>query len=241
MLGTRPDLAYIVRKLSQFSSNPGAEHVLALFRAVAYIRKHTSLCLKYQRVNHGNAIDPSGYTDSDWAGDLEDSKSTAGYVFLLGEAAFSWYCKKQGHVSSSTADAEYTALFRGGEQAFWLRQFYDQIELPLSHPITIYCDNQAAIAMAKNQGTHSKTKATRIELHAVRDRITRREIEVEYVESKKNIADIFTKGLPRETFELHRDSLGFEHVTNVLSSLSVEDDVDTSFSTQFDDAPSFLL
>ena len=135
-------------------------------------------------------------------------------------------------------------LSRKPLHTFWLRQVYEQIEFPLSHPIIIYCDNQAAIAMAQNQGTHSTSKATRIELHSVRDRLTRREIEVEYVESRKNVADIFTKSLPREMFQLHHDSLGFEKVSDVVAlslSLLFSHEDNTSFSTQYDNAPSFFL
>ena len=216
MLGTRPDLAYAVGKLSRFSSNPSDEHGQALIRTVRYVCGTTRLCLNYTRSNHG---DPIGFTDSDWAGDASDSKSTAGYFFMIGNAVFSWYSKKQGHVSTSTADAEYTALFRGGEQAFWLRQFYQQIGLPLSAPLKLYCDNESAIAIAKNEGTHSKSKAIRIEFHTVRDRINRHEIEVEYVRSKDNTADILTKSLPRKLFFTHRSSLGLTQVSEAMSFL----------------------
>ena len=120
-------------------------------------------------------------------------------------------------MSTSTADAEYTALFRGGEQAFWLRQFYQQIGLPLQAPLKLYCDSESAIAIAKNEGTHSKSKSIRIETHAVHERINRREIEVEYVNTKGNIADIFTKGLPHESFTTHRDELGLASFTALVA------------------------
>jgi len=232
MLGTRPDLAYAVGKLSRFSSNPSDEHALAIIRTVQYVCGTTHLCLNYTRSNHGN---PIGFTDSDWAGDTSDSKSTAGYLFMIGDAVFSWYSKKQGHVSTSTADAEYTALFRGGEQAFWLRQLYQQIGLPFSAPLKLYCDNKSAIAIAKNQGTHSKSKAIRIEFHAVRDRINRHEIEVEYVRSKDNTADILTKSLPRDLFFAHRNSLGLTNVSEAITFFD-SSNPETSDSTQHEDA-----
>ena len=234
MLGTRPDLAYAVGKLSRFSSNPSEEHIHALVRTVNYLSSTADLCLKFVRRDYGNAIDPTGFTDSDWAADHSDSRSTAGYIFLLGTAAFSWYSKKQGHVSTSTADAEYTALFRGGEQAFWLRQLYHQIGLPLQAPLKLYCDSESAIAIAKNEGAHSKSKAIRIETHAVRERINRREIEVEYVNTKGNIADIFTKSLPHESFTTHRDGLGLDS----FATLFAPQDEELSLSTLYDDTHS---
>ena len=218
MLGTRPDLSYAVSKLSRFSSNPSDEHVQAVARVTDYVCNTANLCLRYSQSNRETTTDPNGFTDSDWAADTSDSRSIAGYVFMLGNAAFSWYSKKQGHVSTSTADAEYTALFRGGEQAFWLRQFYQQIGLPLSVPLKLYCDNESAIAIARNQGTHSKSKAIRIETHAVRDRIDRREIEVQYVKSKDNTADILTKSLPRDLFLLHRANLGLHNASVTMDS-----------------------
>ena len=101
-------------------------------------------------------------------------------------------------MSVSTADAKYTTLFRGGEQAFWLRQLYQQIGLPLTTPLELYCDSESTIAIAKNEGTHSKSKAICIEFHAVREQINCRKIEIEYVNSKGNIADVLTKSLPRK-------------------------------------------
>ena len=235
MLGTRPDLAYAVSKLSRFSSNPSDEHIHAAIRVVSYIKDTTGYCLKYNRLSNGNAVDPTGFTDSDWAADVSDSRSIAGYTFLLGNSAFSWYSKKQGHVSTSTADAEYTALFRGGEQAFWLRQFYEQIGLPLTTPVQVYCDNESAIAIAKNEGTHSKSKSIRIETHAVRERINRHEIQLEHVRSKDNVADILTKSLPRDLFLTHRDGLGLHRISAIVQSLFSHGD-ELPFSTQCDDA-----
>ena len=224
MLGSRPDLSYAVGKLARFSHNPSPEHILALIRTVSYVKRYPDFCLQYSRQNNGGAMQPTGFVDSDWAADVSDSRSTAGYVFLLGNAAFSWYSKKQGHVSESTADAEYTALFRGGQQAFWLQQFHQQIGLKLADPVKIYCNSEAAITIAQNQGTHTKSKAIRIETHSVRDRIENREIEVKYIASKNNTADIFTKSLPRELFESHRDCLG-------LIPISAAEEADISISS----------
>jgi hypothetical protein len=238
MLGTRPDLAYAVGKLARYASNPSTDHVKAVTRMVSYVRGNSDLRLRYTRPNHDIALNPTGYTDSDWASDMDDSRSTAGYVFLLGNAAFSWYSKKQGHISTSTADAEYTALFRGGEQAFWMRQFYHQIGTPLTDPILLYCDNESAIAIAKSEGTHSKSKAIRIETHVVRDRIRRHEIEVENVSSKTNIADILTKSLPHDLFVSHRDILGFEGSVNPSASSLTQGDISSDIS-HYDDATLF--
>ena len=235
MLGSRPDLAYAVQKLSRFSANPSSAHSKALERVMTYILGTTNYALKYCRRNHGNAIDPTGFTDADFASDTSDSRSVTGYTFLLGDAAFSWFSKKLGHTTGSTAETEYAALYRGGEQAFWLRQFYEQIGLPLTSPIKIYCDNEAANAIARNQGTHSKAKSIRVEYHTIRERIDRKEIEVEHVRTEKNLADIFTKSLQKDLFYSHVDTLGIVHVAEVKALLQPLE-ADNSMSSQFVDA-----
>ena len=92
--------------------------------------------------------------------------------------------------------------------------------LPLSTPLKLYCDNESAIAIAHNQGTHSKSKAIHIEFHVTHDRVNRREIEVEYVSSKDNVADILTKSLLANTFFTHFDTLGIQDVQTVVDFLN---------------------
>lgn len=238
MLGTCPDLAYAVGKLTCYASNLSGDHVNAVTRMVAYVWSNLNFHLKFSQTPRDSSTNPIGYTDSDWAADVNYSCSTAGYVFLLGNTVFSWYSKKQGHVSTSTADTEYTALFCGGEQAFWMRQFYQQVGVPLTNPILLCCDSKSAIAITKGKGTHSKSKAICIEIHAVRDWIHRHEMEIGYVCSKANIADILTKSLPHDLFVSHRDSLGLERSLNPSIS-SLTQDNNSSDVSYYDDTPVF--
>eukprot|EP00253_Pinus_taeda_P003370 PITA_03370 len=86
-----------------------------------------------------------GFTDSDWAGDPDDRKSTAGYVFTLGSGPITWACKKQAAISLSSAEAEYRGSIEASKQALWLRQILSELGFQQQHPITLWCDNQSAI------------------------------------------------------------------------------------------------
>ena len=107
-----------------------------------------------------------GYTDSDWAGSIDDMKSTSGYAFSLGSGILSWASKQQAIVAQSTAEAEYVvaaeveyvAAVEATSQAIWLRKIFKDMGENQSGPTTINCDNKSAIAMTKNPVHHSRTK-----------------------------------------------------------------------------------
>lgn len=236
MLGTRPDIAFIVGKLSRFSSNPSADHMNAVARLFRYISYSRDQCIKYTKQNGGKAIDPTGFTDADHATDKENRKSISGYVFFLGDGAISWYSKQQSTIAQSTAEAEAMALNQGAKQAFWFHEFYSQIGLPLSSPILLHCDSTAAIAIAKGEQIHSAVKHIAVKELLVRDYLDKGLITIEYIESRDNTADIFTKALPKETFDRHVDNLGLDFASDYLppadiatgnSSLSFYQDAET--------------
>ena len=112
-------------------------------------------------------------------------------------------------------EPEYITLFLGAQQAAWIWQFYDQLGFPLKSPIVIYSDSQAAINVTKAEHTHKLSKHLDIKLHSIRERIQGGQIEVRYVPTKDNLADIFTKSLGRNLFQDHVASLGIEGGENV--------------------------
>jgi hypothetical protein len=92
-----------------------------------------------------------GFTDSDWVGDPDDRKSTAGYVFSLGSGPVTWACKKQHAISLSSAEAEYRATVNASQEALWLRQILSEFGFQQQHLTSLWCDNQSAIKLAKDQ------------------------------------------------------------------------------------------
>ena len=115
---TRPDLAFIVGMLGRFQSNPGESHWVAAKKVLRYMQNTKNYQLVYGR---DDGLELVGFTDSDLAGDLDERKSTGGYIFMLNGGAISWKSAKQTIVSTSTMEAEFVACFEGMKQAVWLR------------------------------------------------------------------------------------------------------------------------
>ena len=142
-MGTRPDIAQAVGAVSKFCSNPTEAHKTAVKRIFRYLKKTINLALKYCK--DGKPI--TGFSDADWAGDLDDRHSTTGNVFLLAGGAISWLSKKQAVVALSTSEAEYVALSLAAQEAAWLQKMLTDLQIP-TKPIVIKEDNQGAIALA---------------------------------------------------------------------------------------------
>nr|KYP52896.1 Retrovirus-related Pol polyprotein from transposon TNT 1-94 [Cajanus cajan] len=142
-----------------------------------------------------------GYTDSDWVGSIDDLKSTSRYAFSLGSGFFSWASKKQATIAQSTTKVEYIAAAETTSQAIWLRRILEEMSEQQDGPTVIYCDNKSTIAMTKNPIHHQRTKHIAIKYHFIREAETTKQIQLEYCSTENQVADIFTKALPRAKFE----------------------------------------
>ncbi len=116
---TRPDIAYAVGCAARFCSNPTREHWTAAKRILRYLKGTVNLGLLYSPTGSPDFV---GYCDADWAGDMQDRKSTSGYLFMQGSAAITWRSCKQSCVSLSTTEAEYVALAEAAQEAVWLQK-----------------------------------------------------------------------------------------------------------------------
>lgn len=148
------------------------------------------------------------FTDADWEGNVDDRKSTTGGVFLLGGRLVAWTSKKKTCVSQSTVEAEYVAASMNCTQAIWMRHMLEGFKIDMSEPVTINCDNTSAINISKNPILHARTKHIELKYHFLRERVQDKEVKMEYVKSKDQLADIFTKPLPKATFEFLTSKLG---------------------------------
>ncbi|KAK4393540.1 Retrovirus-related Pol polyprotein from transposon TNT 1-94 [Sesamum angolense] len=111
------------------------------------------------------------------------------------------------------AEAEYIAAAATSNQAIWLRRILEDMGEKQEEPTTIYCDNKSAIAITKNPVKHNRTKHINIKYHSLREATTRGEIELKYCSTEEQLADIFTKALPRNKFEELRMKIGVCHNT----------------------------
>jgi hypothetical protein len=120
----------------------------------------------------------------------------------------SWLSKKQSLVYLSIAEAEYIATTSCCTQVLWMKQTLTYIQVEYDEPIPIYCDNTSAIHISKSLVMHSKTKHIPIKYHFLWEQVAEKNIRVEYVGTKEQVADIFIKPLPQEAFEYLRQRLG---------------------------------
>ena len=136
MLGSRPDLAYTISTLSKHNDRPTRLHHTALQRVFRYLQQTQDTRIRYELESgqDGNFPKITGYTDSDWAGDKDDRRSTSGYVFLLGGGAISWKSRKQDVVATSSTEAEYVALTEAAKESVWLRRLLIELESRVIRP-----------------------------------------------------------------------------------------------------------
>lgn len=206
-VATRPDITYPVNTVAKFSAEPNQKHWTAVKRILRYLKGTPQLGLLYRQDGSGEI---RGYSDADWAGDLDDRKSTSGYIFTLAGAAISWRSKKQTCVALSTAEAEYVALAIAAQEVVWLRQLIQECEHRELGPTEIFEDNQAAISMSKNPTSHGRSKHVDIRYHYIRTQVEKGIVSLKYCPTEKNTADILTKALVSEKFGFHRKASGVE-------------------------------
>ena len=144
---TRPDLMYAVSLISRYMAKPTELHLSAAKRILRYLKGTTGLDIFYKK--GGKCEGLIGYTDSDYAGDIEDRKSTSSYVFMLGSGAVAWSSKKQPIVTLSTTEAEFVAAASCASQAIWMRRIYEKLSMEESRCISILCDNSSTINVKK--------------------------------------------------------------------------------------------
>lgn len=202
---TWPDLAYSVSVLSQFMSRPLDSHWNAAKCVLRYLSGTCNYGILY---TDSSDVTLAGYSDSDWAGNLDDRRSITGYAFSIGSGVISWCSKKKSTVALSSCEREYQALCAATCEAIWLRRLLSDAGEGQKAATNIKTDNQSTIKLAYNPVFHKNTKHIDTQFHFVREKIQSKEICVDYCNTCDNLADIFTKPLGRIEFELLRGMLG---------------------------------
>jgi hypothetical protein len=206
---TRPDIAFAVSVVSQFMHDPRSSHMEAVYRILRYLKSCPGKGLLYTR--QGN-LHVECYTDADWAGSLDDRRSTSGYCVFVGGNLVDWRSKKQSVVARSTAEAEFHAMAHGVCELLWVQILLTELQLFKSKPLMLYCDNKAAIDIANNPIHHDRTKHIEIDRHFIKEKLDKGIICLPYVKSASQVADVLTKGLPEKMFSAFCTKMGLYDV-----------------------------
>ena len=204
-IATRPDIMYAVSALSCFNDNPKRSHWLSAKRVLRYLKGTSNIGLCFRDTGD----DLTGYTDSDWGGDIVDRKSRTGFIFKLSNSAISWESRKQKSVAISSTEAEYMALTEATREAVYLRRFLNKFDTVAEDRATkIYCDNQSAAKLVQNPMFHGRTKHIDVRHHYVREIFQQGIIGICYMPSNEMPADLLTKSLGRPSHNAHLETIG---------------------------------
>jgi hypothetical protein len=206
-LSTRPDIAYAVGVLARYVSAPLPQHWRAAKYVLRYLKGTASLGLTFRGSTASSTAVTLGpaYADADWGGNIDDRRSTSGTVTKINGCAVSWKSKKQTSVAQSSAEAEYYAAGEGVKDVLWLRRLMGELGFVQHSGTELLGDNQSAIAIAKNDVFHARTKHIDLKHHFIREHVASRAIVLQWVSSKEQEADIFTKALGKHPFQMLRD------------------------------------
>ncbi|KAJ9536171.1 hypothetical protein OSB04_un000651 [Centaurea solstitialis] len=196
LTATRPDIMFATCFCARFQANPKESHLAAVKRILRYLKGTPEMGLWYPKDSSFELI---SFTDSDYGGCKLDRKSTSGSCQFLGDKLVSWTSKKQNCVSTSTAEAEYVAAASCCSQVLWMKTQLLDYGYKLKR-VPIYCDSESAIAITSNPVQHSKTKHIDIRYHFIKDNVEKGNIEMFFVQTDYQLADLFTKPLDEKRF-----------------------------------------
>ncbi|KAJ9561510.1 hypothetical protein OSB04_006670 [Centaurea solstitialis] len=204
---TRPDISYAVNQVSQFLQSPTIFHFQSVKRILRYVKGTMSFGLTFSR--HKSPSTLLGYSDADWTRCLETRRSTYGYSIFLGGNLVSWSAKKQPTISRSSCESEYRAMANTAAELIWITHLLKELHaLPSVRP-TLLCDNKSALFLTQNPVSHKHAKHIELDYHFIRELVSSGKLHTKFVSTKLQVADIFTKSLPRHQFEF------FRHLLNI--------------------------
>ncbi|GJS94918.1 retrovirus-related pol polyprotein from transposon TNT 1-94 [Tanacetum coccineum] len=206
---SRPDIVFAVCMCARYQAKPTEMHLTAIKRIFRYLKGTIHMGLWYPK---DSGFELKAFADADYAGCHDTRRSTSGSAQFLGHRLVSWSSKKQKSTAISTTEAEYIALSGCCAQILWMRSQLRDYGFAFNK-IPMYCDNQSAIALCCNSVQHSRSKHIDIRHHFIKEQVERKVVELYFVETKYQLADIFTKALPRERFATLLPLLGVKQMS----------------------------
>ena len=206
MIGTQPDIAYAVTKLSQFAVNPTQDHLNRELYICQYLFDTSEYALVFDGKSNGGLI---AYADSDWASDPITRKSTTGYLVKLANGTFCWNFRAQKSIALSFTEAEYMLLSDTSRQVVWICLLFKEISINLGS-IPLCGNNQGSIFLASNPVQEKQIKHIDLHYHYICEVIHQKQIELLFIEGAENPADLFTKNLGCIKFLKFQEQLKLE-------------------------------
>ncbi|KAJ9538998.1 hypothetical protein OSB04_031731 [Centaurea solstitialis] len=204
LTASRPDIMFATCVCARYQAKPKESHLAAVKRIFRYLKGTPYYGLWYPK---GLGFELQAYSDADYGGCNMDRKSTSGHIQLLGNKLVSWASKKQQCVSTSTAESEYVAAASCYSQVLWMQTQLRDYGF-VYKMIPIYCDSKSATAISANPVQHSKTKHIDIRYHFLKDNVEKENIELYFVNTEYQLADLFTKVLDEKRFKFLISRLG---------------------------------
>ncbi|XP_071683505.1 uncharacterized protein [Lolium perenne] len=201
---TRPDLAYSVNKVCQYLHAPTTEHWTAVKRILRYVKDTVNTGITFVK---SSSTFLSAFSDADWAGSIDDRRSTGGFAIFVGPNLVSWSARKQATVSRSSIEAEYKSLANATAEMIWVEALLRELGVKLKDKPCLWCDNLGATYLSANSVFHARTKHIEIDFHFVRERVARNLLNIRFISSKDQVADGFTKALPIKKLEEFKRNL----------------------------------
>jgi hypothetical protein len=209
MTMTRPELGFAMARLSKHLANPSPRHQGALTNMYRYLNGTIGDGIVYHKdPDSTNYPQVYGYSDSDFANDVETRKSISGYVFILANGAVSWRSKQQDIVTKSSCEAEYVALDSAASEAIWISGLMSELGYPQT--AILNGDNRGSIDLAHNPEHHNRTKHIDVRYHWIREKVANKEVELRWVDTNHMIADILTKPLTATKFNVFKEAMGVQ-------------------------------
>jgi hypothetical protein len=192
-LGSHLDILFAISSLSRYNSAHLATHLTAAKRVLRYLKSTLAFRLHFPSCSEGL----EGFMDSDWPGCCSTRKSIGGSVFLINNGTISWKSKSQTVIALSTLEVEFIACSDGTREALWLSRLEaDMLKLPAARKVPMACDNQGVIRFIKSGIPKAKTKHIDVKHLHSHDEDKKGNVDLYYIESWNNLANIMTKPLP---------------------------------------------
>ncbi|GJS16241.1 retrovirus-related pol polyprotein from transposon TNT 1-94 [Tanacetum coccineum] len=221
LTSSRPDLIYAVCLCARYQAKPTEKHLNAVKRIFRYLKGTINMGLWYSK---DTGMSLTAYADADHAGCQDTRRSTSGSAQFLGDKLVSWSSKKQKSTAISSTEAEYIALSGCCAQILWMRSQLTDYGFQFNK-IPLYCDNKSAIALCCNNVQHSRAKHIDVRYHFIKEQVENGIVELYFVRTEYQLADIFTKPLPRERFNFLIEKLGMRTMSpDTLKRLTEEED-----------------